>query len=106
MANRKVAIVRSLKLEGSRNWTHTRPLITSKGRKEKEPVSPDYVILKRVRFLVPMGTPSKWRIMFYEGARQKWIPCESRADAMDQRYLAIDEAEKLTALDSVFGELG
>ena len=44
MANRKVAIVRSIKLEG--RWHHTRPIVTSKGRKERELVSPDYVKLR------------------------------------------------------------
>jgi integrase len=83
MANRKVALVRSLKLNGK--WIHTRPFVSLKGRSEKERVSPDYVILKKQKFLVPVGTPTKWKVFFYQGQRQRLIPCEDILDAVSQK---------------------
>lgn len=80
MANRRATVVRSLKLDGK--WRYCSPVVSIKGRKEKPRVSPDYVLLDGEKFLVPMGTPSRWYVSWYEGSRKQWQRYESMAAAL------------------------
>jgi integrase len=79
MANRRATLVRSLKLDGK--WRYCAPFISTKGRNEKPRISPDYVVLEGKKFLVPMGTPSRWYVSWYEGTKKQWKRCENLAAA-------------------------
>lgn len=94
MANKRVAVVRSIKIEGK--WRYCSPWENTKGRKEKTSLSPDYVNYpKGQKFLVPMGTASRWYISWYEGRKRKWEICDSALDAVTKQ---IRQEAKLRAV--------
>lgn len=63
--NKRVALVRSLKLGGS--WRMCVPVVDAKGR-----VSPEFVKVEGKKLAVPQNTPSRWYLSWYEAGRKKW----------------------------------
>lgn len=63
--NKRVALLRSVKLEGS--WRMCVPHVDTKGR-----VSPEFVKVLGKKVTVSPGTPSRWYLSWYEAGRKKW----------------------------------
>jgi len=78
--NRRVALLRSVKLEGS--WRMCVPHVDTKGR-----VSPELVKVKGKRLNVSPETPSRWYLSWYEAGRKKWqkVSGSSLTDAINER---------------------
>jgi hypothetical protein len=78
--NRRVALLRSVKLEGS--WRMCVPHVDAKGR-----VSPELVKVKGKRLTVSPETPSRWYLSWYEAGRKKWqkVSGNSLTDAINER---------------------
>lgn len=65
MANRRVAIVRAVKIDGK--WKYLAPTVSDKGR-----VSPEFVLLNGQPTRVSGGV---YYISWYEGTRKKFKRC-------------------------------
>ena len=76
MANRRATLVRSLKLDGK--WRYCSPFVSTKGRKEKPTISPDYVVLRGKKFLVPMLVTPR-----VSGVLSSLLPFVAAASAFD-----------------------
>ncbi len=77
MANRRVRLVRNVKLNGKP--TFVAPVITPKGS-----VSTEMVLYKGQRLKVPTDA-GIWYIRWEEGHRPKWQRCQSMSDALHQK---------------------
>lgn len=78
--NKRVALLRSVKLEGS--WRMCVPHVDAKGR-----VSPEFVKVQGKRLAVSPDTPSRWYLSWYEAGRKKWqkVSGYSLTDAINER---------------------
>jgi hypothetical protein len=77
MANRRVRLVRNVKVNGQP--TFVAPVITPKGS-----VSTEMVLYKGQRLKVPADA-GIWYIRWEEGHRPKWQRCQSMSDALHQK---------------------
>ena len=96
MGNRKVAIVRSVKLGGK--WIYCGPAKTAGGR-----LSSEQVYRKGKLFTVPAGTITRWYVTYYEGTRKIWKRIEDAGMPFSAALSEKDRLEKQLAYKNAGG---
>ena len=96
MANRKVAIVRSIKLGDK--WIYCSPAKTAGGR-----LSSDQVYLKTKLFRVPADTITRWYVTYYEGTKKIWKRIEDTHMPFTAAIAEKNRLEKELAFKSAGG---